>query len=256
MYPIVPKVYPMVPEVYHVPRHARRHMESHLSVKFQCLNCGNCLNTKESLYYHRSNYCKHDYISSDAGFHILSSGDNLKCNTIDQADEKNIIIVEVDPSEVNVKSDGDGDSIDMSFLSTLQVHHETRQEPEMQGLSVEQQLELTAQLIQNLQSAPNKRLSAPLPPKLGHAPPSTQRESKLAEHLVSGLVLLPSKTNPGVLAATPQVGRAMEVALPIPEAAAENSLNLNNVVTNRVHDDGIAVTNGVVTNGHVEETEC
>ena len=48
----------------------------------------------------------------------------------------------------------------------------------------------------------------------------------------------------------------MEVALPIPEAAAENSLNLNNVVTNRVHDDGIAVTNGVVTNGHMEETEC
>ena len=124
----------------------------------------------------------------------------------------------------------------------------------MQGLSVEQQLELMAQLIQNLQSAPNKRLSAPPPPKLGHAPPSTQRESKLAEHLVAGLVLLPSKTNQGVLAATPQVGRAMEVALPIPEAAAENSLN--NVVTNRVHDDGIAVTNGVVTNGHVEETEC
>ena len=233
-----------------VRRHARRHMESHLSVKFQCLNCGKSLNTKESLYYHRSNYCKHDYISSDAGFHILSS-DNLKCKTIDKSDEKNIIIVEVDPREVNIKSDGD---VDMSFLSTLQVYNETRQEPAM--LSIEQQSELTAQLIENLQPAQNKRLSGPPPPKLGHAPPSTQRESKLAEHLVSGLALLPSKTNPGDLTAMPQVGRAMGVALPIPEVATENSINLTNVVTNRVYDDGSDVTNVVVTNGQVEETEC
>ena len=42
-----------------------------------------------------------------------------------------------------------------------------------------------------------------------------------------------------------QVGRA----LPIPEDATENSINLTNVGTNGVND---AVTNYVVTKGHVE----
>eukprot|EP00092_Neocalanus_flemingeri_P068908 GFUD01084319.1.p1 GENE.GFUD01084319.1~~GFUD01084319.1.p1 ORF type:complete len:320 (+),score=57.43 GFUD01084319.1:50-1009(+) len=106
----------------------------------------------------------------------------------------------------------EADGIDMSFLSTLQVHYETRQEPEMEGLSIEQQLELTAQLIKNLQSAQNKRLSAPPPPNLTQTPPPSQREAKLAERLVSGLVLLSSQTSPGDLAHTPQVRKAMGVA--------------------------------------------
>jgi len=160
----------------------------------------------------------------------------------------------------------ESDGIDMSFLSTLQVHYETRQEPEMEGLSIEQQLELTAQLIQNLQSAQNKRLSAPPPPNMSQTPPPSQRETKLAERLVSGLALLSSQTNPGDLASTPQVRRAMGVAVPITETpptttTLENSIiNLGEVVTNGVdtHEaTNSAMTNGeTVTNGHVEEMEC
>ena len=68
-----------------VRRHARRHMESHLNVKFQCLNCGNCLKSKESLYYHRSNYCKSRNNFQDSGYQILS-GDGG--NTIDPIDDE------------------------------------------------------------------------------------------------------------------------------------------------------------------------
>jgi len=147
----------------------------------------------------------------------------------------------------------ESDGIDMSFLSTLQVHYETRQEPEMEGLSIEQQLELTAQLIQNLQSAQNRRLSAPPPPYLGQTPPPTQRETKLAERLVSGLALLSGQANPGDLAPTPQIRRAMGVALPPPPPDISNSIN----TVTRVNGDASALTNGdVVTNGHVEEMEC
>lgn len=157
----------------------------------------------------------------------------------------------------------EADGIDMSFLSTLQVHYETRQEPEMEGLSIEQQLELTAQLIKNLQSAQNKRLSAPPPPNLCQTPPLSQREAKLAERLVSGLVLLSSQTSPGDLAHTPQVRKAMGVALPIletPPITIENSINGIEVVTNGVgtpEPTNSAMTNGeIVTNGHVEVMEC
>ena len=39
-------------------RNSRRHMESHLVVKFQCLMCGNILKSKESFYHHRSSSCQ------------------------------------------------------------------------------------------------------------------------------------------------------------------------------------------------------
>jgi len=201
------------------------------------------------------NVCGEDY-SEHFVDHLLDLFNGKEIEDVVQKDNKKTKTVDED-IDFEYLATLESDGIDMSFLSTLQVHYETKQEPEMQGLTIEQQLELTAQLIQNLQSAQNKRLSAPPPPNLGHAPPPTERESKLAERLVSGLALLSSKTNPGDLAATPTVRRAMGVALPIPEAASEeNSINLTNVVTNGVHDDGSAVTNGVVTNGHVEEMEC
>ena len=39
-------------------RNSRRHMESHLVAKFQCLMCGNILKSKESFYHHRSSSCQ------------------------------------------------------------------------------------------------------------------------------------------------------------------------------------------------------
>ena len=57
-----------------VRRHAKRHMESHLHVRFQCLGCGNVLKTKESFYFHRSNYCRNLYnVSAEPGFQMLLS---------------------------------------------------------------------------------------------------------------------------------------------------------------------------------------
>jgi len=60
-------------------RHARRHVESHLQVRFQCLGCGNILKTKESFYFHKSNYCKNSYSSVEPGFQmVLDKGRNIE----------------------------------------------------------------------------------------------------------------------------------------------------------------------------------
>jgi len=156
----------------------------------------------------------------------------------------------------------ESEGIDMSFLSSLQVHYETRQEPEMEGLSIEQQLELTANLIKNLQSAQNKRLSAPPPVNLCHTLPPSQRESKIAERLVSSLAHLSSKTSPGDLVTLPQVRKAMGVTFINNKAqpnAADNSIisSSNSLMNgNGLHESTSTLTNGeIVTNGHVE-MEC
>ena len=99
-----------------VRRHARRHMESHLNVKFQCLNCGNYLKSKESLYYHRSNYCKNRNNCQDSGYQILS-GDGG--NTIDPTDDENII-VEVNPSEV-LKGESEADNVNGERVEAINL---------------------------------------------------------------------------------------------------------------------------------------
>ena len=94
----------------------------------------------------------------------------------------------------------------------LQAYQGARQEPEMAGLSIEEQLELTAKLIQNLQAAQHTRLSAPLPPNLGQVAQPNSRELQLAERLVSGLSLLAGQAPPAELAQTAALRRAMGVA--------------------------------------------
>ena len=110
----------------------------------------------------------------------------------------------------------ESEGIDMSWLSSLQTHHELRQEPEMAGLSVPQQLELTAQLVQNLQAAQHKRISAPPPANLSALPPPSQRELKLAERLVTGLTRLTGQVTPAQVSSGPELRRAMGVVLPTP----------------------------------------
>jgi len=110
----------------------------------------------------------------------------------------------------------ESDGIDMSWLSSLQTHYELRQEPEMEGLSVPQQLELTAQLIKNLQAAQLQRISAPPPANLSALPPPTQREMKLAERLVTGLTRLTGQVSPGQVSSGPEVRRALGVVTPAP----------------------------------------
>ena len=58
-------------------RHAKRHMESHLLVKFQCVNCDKFLKTKESFYYHKSKYCKHVHQQSEYSDYLIFSVDGL-----------------------------------------------------------------------------------------------------------------------------------------------------------------------------------
>jgi len=186
------------------------------------------------------NVCGEDY-SERFVDHLLDLFNGKEIEEVNQKDNKKAKTVdEVVDFEYLATLEADG--IDMSFLSTLQVHYETRQEPEMDGLSIEQQLELTAQLIQNLQSAQNKRLSAP--------PPPSQRESALASRLVSGLALLSGQASPGNLATTPQLRRAMGVS--VPPSEIPGSINIV-----RVNGDASSgMTNGeVVTNGYHEEAE-
>jgi len=195
------------------------------------------------------NVCGEDY-SERFVDHLLDLFNGKEVEEMSKKDNKKAKAVDEDV-DFEYLATLESDGIDMSFLSTLQVHYETKQEPEMEGLSIEQQLELTSQLIQNLQSAQNRRLSAPPPPYLGQTPPPSQRETKLAERLVSGLALLSGQASPGDLAPTPQIRRAMGVAVPSPDIT-------NSITTvTRVNGDASAMTNGeVVSNGHVEEMEC
>lgn len=108
----------------------------------------------------------------------------------------------------------EAEGIDMSFLSNLQAHYELKNEPEMSGLSIEQQLELTAQLITNLQAAQHSRISAQPPTNLNAISPPSAREMKLAERLVSGLSRLTGLAQPGAVATSLPLRRAMGVVLP------------------------------------------
>lgn len=111
----------------------------------------------------------------------------------------------------------ESEGIDMSFLSNLQATLELKNEPEMAGLSIEQQLDLTAELISNLQAAQNTRISASPPANLNAINPPSSREMKLAERLVSGLSRLTSLAQPGQVVEPSNLRKALGVVLPSPE---------------------------------------
>ena len=145
----------------------------------------------------------------------------------------------------------ESEGIDMSFLSNLQAHYELKNEPERSGLSITDQLELTAQLIQNLQSVQNKRMSVAPPANLNALAPPSSREMKLAERLVTGLSRLTSQVSPGQVAGVAEVRQAMGVMAPSipppPQAASEDSIN--------IEDDSEVIqcnTEAGLTNGHPE----
>jgi len=197
------------------------------------------------------NVCGEDYTEHFVD-HLLDLFNGKEIENDVKNDNKKTKTVE-DDIDFDYLATLEADGIDMSFLSTLQAHYETRREPEMEGLSIEQQLELTAQLIENLQSAQNKRLSVAHPQNLCQLPQPSEREAKLAERLVSGLALLSSQANPGDLAPTPQVRKAMGVAVPVTETS-ENSIN--QVVTNGVADSHVAASGETIANGHIDNMEC
>ena len=108
----------------------------------------------------------------------------------------------------------ESEGIDMSFLSNLQAHYEVKNEPEMSGLSIEQQLSLTAELITNLHAVQTSRISATPPTNLNAIPQPSSREMKLAERLVTGLSRLTGLAQPGDMVAPSTVRRALGVVLP------------------------------------------
>jgi len=108
------------------------------------------------------------------------------------------------------------DGIDMSFMSTLQAAYELRQEQEMKDLSLEEQLELTAHLIDSLASAQTARLSTPPPPSLSNVVPPGARESRIAERVVHNLKSMSEQAKPSEVVDLVQVRRVMGVAAPPP----------------------------------------
>jgi len=108
------------------------------------------------------------------------------------------------------------DGIDVSFMSTLQAAYELRQEQEMKDLSLEEQLELTAHLIDSLASAQSSRLSAPPPPSLSNIAQPGDQESKIAERVVLNLKSMSEQANPSEVVDLVQVRKAMGVAAPPP----------------------------------------
>ena len=149
-------------------------------------------------------------------------------------DGKNIgeAVVETDKKDKEGGGDVDFDylstleseGIDMSFLSNLQATLELKNEPEMAGLSIEQQLDLTAELITNLQAAQHTRISAPPPANLNAIAPPSSREMKLAERLVSGLSRLTSLAQPGQVTESANLRKALGVVIPpvVSPAASDN----------------------------------
>jgi len=125
-----------------------------------------------------------------------------------------------DEVDFNLLKTLENDGIDMSFMSTLQAAYELRQEQEMQDLTLEEQLELTAHLIETLASAQNARLSAPPPTALSNVPGPSAREAKLATKVVTNLSNLTSKTKPESVMNLVQVRKTMGIAAAIPEAGA------------------------------------
>ena len=160
--------------------------------------------------------------------HILDLLDGKEINEAVVQNEKK----DKDGEEVNFDylSSLENEGIDMSFLSNLQAHYELKNEPEMSGLSIEQQLELTAQLITNLQAAQHSRISATPPTNLNAVSQPSSREMRLAERLVTGLSRLTGLAQPGQVAATGPVRRAMGVVLP--PAPGGHSENIETPLTN------------------------
>ena len=137
----------------------------------------------------------------------------------------------------------EADGIDMSFMSTLQAAYEIRQEQEMKDLSLDEQLQLTAHLIDSLASAQSSRLSAPPPSSLSAIPGPGAREARLAERVVTKLTSLAGQAPPSGLVDLVQVRRAMGVrAPPAPQEGA-------------LANGGEVLTNGV-EGGHGEAMEC
>ena len=179
------------------------------------------------------NVCGEDY-SEHFVDHLLDlmNGKDIAENVVNCDSKVTAVDEEVD---FDYLSTLEQEGIDMSFLTNLRAHYELKNEPEMEGLSISEQLELTAQLIQNLQNVQHKRLSATPPQNLNGLTPPCSREMALAERLVSGLSVMSGQVTPADVAPVDMVRRAM------------------GVVGVGTTPSGSTVT--PLTNGHVEPVE-
>ena len=145
------------------------------------------------------------------------------------------------------------DGIDMSFMSTLQAAYELRQEQEMKDLSLEEQLELTAHLIDSLASAQSARLSTPPPPSLSNIAPPCTKESRIAERVVLNLKSMSEHAKPSEVVDLVQVRRAMGVAAPPPLPGAAVVVEPTGNIQQPVETSEIAADEPEMFSKEVEE---
>jgi len=101
------------------------------------------------------------------------------------------------------------DGIDMSFLDNLKVEYESRE-----ASSVEERLDLTAQLINNLRTTQNSRLAVCPINALNQVAQPSQVEMKLASRVIDNLTsLLQNNTKPGDCSNLSALRKAMGIAL-------------------------------------------
>jgi len=176
--------------------------------------------------------CGEDY-SEHFVDHLLDlmNGKDIAETVVHNSDNK---VAATSEDEVNFDylSTLEQEGIDMSYLSNLQAHYELKNEPEMSGLSISEQLELTAHLIHNLTTAQQKRLSMPPPANLNALSQPNGHEMKLAERLVSGLTHMTNQVAPGDVAGAQEVRKAMGVVIPAPSIGKEVQVVQCNGLTN------------------------
>jgi len=176
--------------------------------------------------------CGEDY-SEHFVDHLLDlmNGKDIAETVVHNSDNK---VAATSEDEVNFDylSTLEQEGIDMSYLSNLQAHYELKNEPEMSGLSISEQLELTAHLIHNLTTAQQKRLSMPPPANLNALSQPNGHEMKLAERLVSGLTHMTNQVAPGDVAGAQEVRKAMGVVIPAPSISKEVQVVQCNGLTN------------------------
>jgi len=104
------------------------------------------------------------------------------------------------------------DGIDMSFLDNLQTEYELLDpDKRKDDASVEERLDLTAELLQNLKNTQNARLSACPNTNLNLVPAPSDTEMKLASRVLENLSSIINNTTPAHLVNIPAIRKAMGI---------------------------------------------
>nr|CAG4638384.1 EOG090X04G3 [Cyclestheria hislopi] len=103
--------------------------------------------------------------------------------------------------------------IDVSFLDTF----EAQMKAEQSAREISQNyLDETGSLISNLEKVQRERLSRTPPPHLSNIAPPSDIELQLAEKITEGITFVAKQTNPGSIASTVGLRKAMGISVDVP----------------------------------------